>query len=361
MANTALTEWVLENGGPAIRYRVATELLDDVRGVDVEGLARELLESSLVMRWLQRLGTDTRFSHIHSSQFTAYENAMGKLVQLGCKNGMEPFDARTQPFRTWLAKEVPEPQGDWSPFLRMVVGTFLALAGYLQDGALRDYLDHRLHLLNEFARRRDYDLYLRRGAYHDIPRGLRDRPLVKPELFESGEQRFPSIYDIQALAHYPGDLMDGAAQRRIDTVIDYVLHPDYQALPHGYGIMRAGRGRYPAIGWSVHLYGYDGFDVVGPRAGEFVQRLALMAHFPTARKHRWFRQGLAHLEGYRTQRGTYLFPRPYLQEHRRGYWVTGAYMGLEQSRRARLSLELESTFWMLKMKKLATPQEAPLE
>ena len=48
-------------------------------------------------------------------------------------------------------------------------------------------------------------------------------------------------------------------QLKIDTVVAYVLHPDYQALEEGYGVMRAGKRRYYSMGWSVHLPGYDGF------------------------------------------------------------------------------------------------------
>ena len=61
--------------------------------------------------------------------------------------------------------------------------------------------------------------------------------------------------------------------------------------------------------------------------------------------------GVQHLEGYRTPAGTYRFPARYLREQPRGYWVQGAYMRLEESRRSRQSLELDSTFRMCKIKK----------
>jgi hypothetical protein len=60
-----------------------------------------------------------------------------------------------------------------------------------------------------------------------------------------------------------------------------------------------------------------------------------------------------YLESYCTNNGTYIFPRSHLQERAIGYWVTGAYMGLEENRRKNMAIELESTFWMLKIKKTA--------
>jgi hypothetical protein len=351
MQNRDIIDWLLENGGPTIRYRVATELLDDLSSVDLNGLVAALLESSLVNRWLERLIPETGRDQLHGSKPTAYENAMGKLTQLGCRSCMPPFDERVRPFRDWLVQTMEDVRGwSWMPFQRMIVGGFLAAAGYHGDQAVMQEMAHRLDVLYQFARQKDYDIYVDRNVYSGIPAGFRNKPLVDPALYPGGEERFPSIYDIHALAHFPGD---GVAQREIDAVIDYVLHPDYQAFPEGYGIMKAGKRKYHAIGWSVHLPGYFGFDDLSDwSARRLVQRVVLMAHFSTARAHRWFQESLSHLETCRTERGTYVFPRPYLREGRSGYWVTGAYMGLEENRRSQQAIELESTFWMLKIKKL---------
>jgi hypothetical protein len=53
------------------------------------------------------------------------------------------------------------------------------------------------------------------------------------------------------------------------------------------------------------------------------------------------------MEGFKTDTGTYLIPRSYLLESKRGYYVCGEYMGLEDNRRQRKAIELESTFRML--------------
>ena len=95
-------DWLLENGGPVIRYRTATELLNEPKIINIEQLSQELIRSQMVGAWLERLGTSKEFVHLHSSKMTAYENAMGKLVQLGCKNGITPFDQKTLSFRKWL-------------------------------------------------------------------------------------------------------------------------------------------------------------------------------------------------------------------------------------------------------------------
>ena len=52
MSHEQVLDWLLENGGPTIRCRVAAELLDDPACVDLDGLAAALLESPLANGWL---------------------------------------------------------------------------------------------------------------------------------------------------------------------------------------------------------------------------------------------------------------------------------------------------------------------
>ncbi len=54
--------------------------------------------------------------------------------------------------------------------------------------------------------------------------------------------------------------------------------------------------------------------------------------------------GYEHLIGNQQNKG-YLIERP------SGYWVLGAYMGLGENRRVKKWAEIESTFWMMKIRK----------
>ena len=352
----ALTDWLMEKGGPAVRYRTATELLDDTAPFDEAQLARDLLASPRVNLWLERLQPDTDFGALHGSKPTAYENAMGKLTQLGCRAGMAPFDRRTKASRAWLAENLHQTSlPGWYVFRRMLVCAFLSCAGYHSDDALGKQISHRIDVLYDFCRKMNHDIYVDRSDYPDIPKAFRKKPLVDPQLHAGGEAVYPSIYDIHAIANVPGGMRDDSTCRKIETIIEYVLHPDYQALRDGYGTMRAGKRRYYAIGWSIHLAGYYGMgaeDMRSPIAspGYFVPRLVLMSQFPTAGSHRWYRESVAHLETFRTESGTYLFPRKYLPERQSGYWVSGYYNALEENRRSKRAIEIESTFWMLRIK-----------
>jgi hypothetical protein len=75
-----------------------------------------------------------------------------------------------------------------------------------------------------------------------------------------------------------------------------------------------------------------------------------MSHFRPAVQSGWFKKCLNHLEEFRTPSGTYCFPSNYLIDKKDGFYVLGGMMGLED-KRTKKSLELESTFWMLLIKK----------
>ena len=78
----------------------------------------------------------------------------------------------------------------------------------------------------------------------------------------------------------------------------------------------------------------------------------LVSGFPGAYEQQWFRQRIDHLEHYRTDRGTYLFPKEYLPEKKNSYYLySGAHLGLGE--KGGQALEIESTFRMLSIRKRA--------
>ena len=354
--NKALEDWLLDNAGPAIRFRVMSELTGT--GQSMERASKKLLQSNLVQTWLDRLTPELGFNQLHGAAPSTFESAMGKLTQLGCRQGMPSFDQRTHIFREWFraaVDEVPDSNFSWTPFLRALVSPFLARAGYWEEQSLSDYLAYRLDVLNPVAQSRRVEIYQDPASARGIPKAFLGRPLIDPDLTAGGEIRLPLIYDLHLLANIPSHRLSPESREKIEAIIGYILDPAYQALPEGYGIIRADRRKYYAMGWSMHLPGYDGISEHHPQAGRFVQRMVLMSHFAQARRSSWYQNGLQFLNGYQTDQGRYCFPRHFLPESRSGYWVMGMYMGLEENRRTKLALEIESTFWMLKL--LSADQE----
>lgn len=343
--------WLLANGGPAIRYRTATELMPPSSSVDITQLREDLLQSELVRAWIDRLTPSAGFNDLHGSKATAFENAMGKLTQLGCRRGVPELDQRTMSYRSWLKDTAERPHRNiFDVFARTLIAAFLARAGYSDEPAVGMVLRNRLETVYDYARQGRYDIHVSTEGLPQVPPNWRDVPLIDPTLSEKGNLCLPWIYDIVGLAAYLPECGTEDDWSKTDTVINYILNDQYQRLPDGYGTLIGENRRYYAMGWSVHLPGYFGNASKGAAVREFVQRLTLMACFPAATQHPWFGESLRHLRRFQTERGTYLFPRPYLEDGGTGYWIAGRRMGLEEKRRATHAIELESTFWMTALK-----------
>lgn len=348
----ALTDWLRERGGPIVRYRTAVDLARDVPASVREQLEAEMLSSPAVRQALECLVPRLGLGQMHSSKRNAYENAMGRLILLGCRAGMAPLDDRTRPFRDWLAEYVAHPPELPLRYLyAAIVAAFLAMAGYRRDEAVRAVLLERLAITASFCRGGRYDIYVDHRSYPGYPQGFSRRRLIDPAICGPHVGRLPSIHDLNGLAALLEGSDDAALQGDLAAVVGYVLHPAYHAFEDGYGVVWAGGHKFYALGWDAQVPGFDRFEEPG-RMTCLLLRLMTMARIPAARSHPWFGAALEHLESFRTERGTYRFPTEYLI-NREGYWVSGYGMGLGENRRSPLAREIESTFWRLWIGQLA--------
>ena len=360
MNEKELYTWLMDNGGPVIRYRTATELMIPDKSLDIQALQNDMMQSRQVQKWLDRLvppvfllkePTDitpwvlqSGIMDIHGSQPTRLENSLAKLADFGLKKGISELDRRTQPYRKWLAEIAERPvKNVFIKFSPGILASFLARAGYVDEQAVGYTLKKRLNMIYDFTRKGDYDIY--------IPnKYLRKLPLIKLELSPGGDCYLPLIYDIVGWAAYLPEYGTKQDRAKADTIIEYIFNEKYQEFPLGYGIMGDGTGRTWSLGWSVHLPRYFGAPDKKNVNKSVVQMISLLINFKAARQHAWFKESMNYLESFRTEKGTYIFPSDYLEEKTNGYWVLGYHMGLEETRRR--NLEVESTFWMAKFHKM---------
>lgn len=353
MNTQEILQWLLDNGGPTIRYRTVIELMEPGSGVDIDQIVNDLLESHDVIVWLDNLDPrNVNQRTYHGCANTCFENSMSKLAQLGMRAGMPALDERTQPLRTWFEHMVNTKSDQWDVFPMAIFASFFAVSGYT-DSAIKAFLNSRLQTLYEFTSSGDYDIYDDAAQYKGVPKTFQGRPIINPNLYARGNYRFPLIYDVYGLSTMVNK-GDTVVDDKIDTVIKYIMAPEYHnKIVDGYGILAAPNGKYHSMGWDAKVPCYSGMmKEVTAKGALLIQRMVLMAHFPYLAGHAWFMSALCHLETFRTDNGTYNFPKHYLGE-KQGYWVCGMHMGLGENRRAKIANELESTFWMMSIKKLA--------
>ena len=125
-------------------YRAAVELAGGVAALERERLASRLLDSAPVQRALPYLVPSPGHHPLHGSRRDCFENAMGRLILLGCRAGMPPLDEGTRRYRDWLADQIAHPTGEpFSGWYTAMVAAFLVMAGY-RDAAARSVLLDRL-------------------------------------------------------------------------------------------------------------------------------------------------------------------------------------------------------------------------
>ena len=351
MESFDLAQWLLREAGPSVRFRTLVDILCE-QDVGLVGRAlNEMLLSSEVLKWLEHLSPNLDFNSIHSSRIDAFENVMGKLVQLGLRAGLQPFDSKTLPFRVWLSENTEDtPKKPHTIFLRTIIASFLAYAGYDSTKPVNDHMMSRLESLYSFAREPDFTrIFVDKSEYKGIPKKS-EYGLVNPEFYPDQQFMLPWVHDIRGLASCKSIMNNKNPRQKLDKIIELILSEEYQSLPWSYGLAKYG-SRYYVLGWGAHLPGYTR-KPEGREFAELLLTLEFMAKFPVARKSKWFAKSIKYLETFETDSGTYIFPRGWLSEKKTGYWVGGIRMMLDERKGNPKAIECESTFHVLRIQQI---------
>jgi len=366
MIDIKICEWLIDNADAPIRYRVARELLNDEK--TAKKFEAGLLENPSVDRWLKSLKSDEPLQHgamsmEHGSIDSCLENAMYKCVRLGLHGGLPQLvdsasyyiDAvknyRDRPFRN-----------KYNSFTAILSASLLGMAG-IEDKAVLECMLGLLDEMYAFAKQKNYDIYIsedERAKLAGVPQNWRSRnDFIKYELIDEYGFCFPLVYDIMGMYTLYG-LGDADINEKIDTVLSYISNDDFHSkIADGYGILIADPKKkiYHGMGWSPHYPGWfnlsDYFEESVIGAGHvgkpYIPRLLFFAEiyscYPIAVKTKWFSELIEYLEKYKTESGTYKFPKEWLPE-KTGYAVGGFHMSYGENRRKKNWCEIESTFYM---------------
>jgi hypothetical protein len=334
-----LTSFLLTQGGPILRWLTAVELATDDPTIDREVLKTDLLGCAEVRQLIGLLGSGP----VHHSKDSSAENVLARLCEYGLRAGVPDLDEHALPY---CALGLGERFGDQA----LILAAFLVRLGYAGETSVANWMAQRINLLYELACRGDYDLYMDEIERRCLPPG-QQTPAGRAKRFYKlrfndhwGVLGLPTCYDLYALAYLPKQ--DAATQLKVESIIIYLLNPAFQQSPGGY-IWNPQLHRAYTAG-RVFLACLPGQD----QPEKLVLFLEMMTQFEPGRSSEWFARGMAHLESFRTPRGTYCFPRNYLSEKHSYYLYAGMHMGLGEWPRNVHALELESTFRMLRLQRL---------
>jgi len=354
-------DWLMDNADAPIRYRLAREFLCDGRAA--KRIEPELLGNREVRKWLNNLKPETppqSYWMIHGSFDFCLENSVLKAVQLGLHAGFSQV-AEAVTYFTDIFKNNPvvKPYRKVDNQLNLLmIASMLTLAGFRGDMIL-GYMLESLNEIHDFVKKGDYGIYIsdeERSALKGVPQNWKNREFIKKELFDDGPV-FPLVYDLLGLNRLYG-AVDTQTDGKIDAVISYITTDRFhETVRDGYGIVICDGNKYYGMGWDPKYPGwsdvaeYIGND--GVKVGVGVPKLLFFAqyivNYPAALKTEWYGELLACLDRCRTDGGTYIFPKKWMDESR-GYAVAGHHLSFGENRRKENWLEIESTFYMQLLK-----------
>jgi len=352
--------WLMQNAGPVVRWRTATELIRD--SCYRKHLTEELISHPAVRKWLERLSLDglptpldmldaaclkKLGSMVHGGKATCLENVFGKLAEFGLRAGMPQLDQRPLPFAIFHWE--PDWKKDiffqvtWERLMKSIFAWGLLRLGYPPDEPMQHFMLNHLDTCYKIARDKVYDIYADEDECAQLPKEWAEKPILKQEVMTN--YWLPYIHDLYVFANFPDSMLNDITKCKINTILDYVLDPRFQNFRDGYGYAWIKERRFCyGWGWSPHF----------TKDPSLLLRIELLAHFKHAQESALFKDLLAYLETFAHPEGRYLFPAEYLHESE-GYYIGGYGMGLAENRRNPAWIEIESTFRILKIKSLLDP------
>lgn len=355
-----LENWLLEQGGPAIQLRMYMRQSENISKKDAENAISKLLnfeEVNTVLNYLDGFQTQSKdkktLEHlIHYYKETCIDNFFPLLLDMGFRAGIPVFDEKMQSVRDIFTYMLNEDY-DYCFYYGLMLHRFFFMAGYAYPEII-DSTEQRLNAIHRAAKEKIFDIYQDESKLPRKPKLWAEIGVLKDELnpfSTSAMKPLPTIYDISALAYLQDVYMISENQTKIDDIIEYILDPEFQKIREGYGLLwDKTKRRYYACGWNPTLPLYEDYNRPQHLNNDILNYLNIMSKFRASHKSTWFKYCINYIEQFRTERGTYIFPKEYF--HRK--YIDKAFlnesdMKLKRTEREFIMRELISTLNMMEI------------
>ncbi len=316
-------EWIYENGGPAIRLRLLFNNSKHKPTLEIENISADLLRMDEVQKYLRYLdGFNTQANEkkelehlIHYYGDMCIDKFFPVLMDFGFRSGIEEIDRALIPVKK-LFMEMQAKDYDYCFFYGLMLMRVFFITGFVNQEII-DTMNNRINALHTAAKERIYDIFQDKSKLPKPPKQWLEHGVIKDEMnpfSKRAEIPLPTIYDVSAMAYYQQYNKDPMIQQKIEDIMEYILTPEFQALPEGYGLLWVKERRiYHACGWNPLLPMYDSYKRPGHLGNNAILNyLTMMSCYKNAIKSKWFIDGLNYIDQFKTERGTYLFPKEYL-------------------------------------------------
>ena len=165
----AIIEWLLNHGGPIIRYRTAMEL--DEPSIPKDGYIQDLIHEEKVQSLIAKLDDFGPITAIDNRTLNAIHKGAGlegyvaKLLEYGLTKDIKPFHEKLRIFRqyvnnTWVqaarkCQSGQDVRNNWAMFIANMVSSYLIQAG-LQYPELLEFVECRTEALSRNAKKKNF-------------------------------------------------------------------------------------------------------------------------------------------------------------------------------------------------------------
>ena len=355
-----LENWLQEHGGSAIQLRLCSINGSKNESLNAISTLLDIEEVHSLLNLFDQFRTSGRdikaLEHlIHSYRDTCIDNFFPIIMDLGFKAGVDIFDQKiTSVADTFKYVFSLKNESTHCYNYTLMLHRYFFISGYIFPEVIES-LENRLNAIHKSAKEKIFEIYQDSSKLPKKPKVWTEVGVLKDELnpFKITAQKpLPNIYDIWALAYYVNMCKDKAIINKINDIVAYILEPAFQNIREGYGLLWVKERRiYHACGWSPTLPLYDDKSNY-IRSGTFLNLdcIDFMSYFKTVHKSKWFQNCLRHLEQYKTEKGTYIFPKEYLhKKYIDKAFLNDKYINLKRNERELLKRELVSTMKMVEI------------
>jgi len=349
-----LENWLLEQGGPAIHLR-----LSGGANKDAISALLDMEEVHAILDYFDGFNTQERdkktLEHlVHYFKEPCIYFYFPFVADLGFRAGVPVFDEKME----YVAEifrylDAYAAEYEYCYYHPIMLHCFFFIAGYTYPEVIAS-LEQRLDAIHTSAKERIFDIYQDDSKLRKKPQSWADVGVLKDELNPFSkfvEKPLPTVYDIRALAYYQDMCSSPDKRAKINDIIAYILEPKFQEIREGYGILWVKDKRiYQACGWSPTLPLYKTPNNPAHVLYGLLDYLPFMSKFEIARQSKWFADCLQYLDQYKTESGTYLFPKEYLhKKYVDKAYLSEANMALKRNERDLLKREIVSTMKMVEI------------
>lgn len=312
-------QWLLKNGGPAIKLCMINKGLISKDEYDANILTDELLQIENVSKALSyfdqfknyRLIPDRElWGLVHNCYENCFEMFAPFLVRAGFCKGIAVLDDKIE-----IMRDVYKHLMETYDFHGLNIISILLSAGYLFND-MEEYITSKVEKNHKITNLNTFDFYETDESKIRQPKKWKGYLIIKDKYNpHGGEYPLPTSYDVELFLAYYKVTGNEAVKRKIDDIMRFIMRPEYQKTGGDNGWHWAEQGKtYHASssGWSLPIYFNEEFEPAENQKWHFLSKLNTMSLSPIIVESEYFNKCICYLEQYKTECGTYRFPDAYM-------------------------------------------------